>query len=380
MGNKALLAKRRVILSVRGSRLFRAFVVVSPDATSSALYRVISSLSYEERLAITGDVRRNLVWALEKLCFHPALFKESAWVLFLLAVAENETWSNNATGMFTQLNRVQLSGTGAKPSDRFGVLRKALELNDTKADLVVLKALEQAISVHGGSRTIGAEYQGTRAPLEEWKPTLWQEIFDFWQEAITMLLEMLNRGTIQREVSINTIGHSIRGFVNYGRFDMLDQAIRQVIGLNGKYWPAALDSIKQTIEFDASAIKPEGLTALNTWLDLLKPNDASVEDKLKILVINPPWEHREVVNGKFVDIAAENAEQLAIELGKNIQQLVDFIPLLLSGEQKQTYVFGKRLAIESEVALDYFSHVLTELGRIENPNQSFARGMYDGDK
>jgi hypothetical protein len=377
-GQQGPFGQAEVILSVRGSRLFRAFVVVSPEATSSALYRVISSLSHDERLAITGDVRRNLVWALEKLCFHPALFGESAWVLFLLAVAENETWSNNATGMFTQLNRVQLSGTGAKPSVRFGVLRRALELNDTKADLVVLKALQQAINVHGGSRTIGAEYQGTKAPLEEWKPTLWQEIFDFWQEAIDILLEMLNRGTIQREISINTIGHSIRGFVNYGRFDMLDKTIRQVIGINGKYWPAALDSIKQAMDYDGSAIDPEGLTALNNWLDLLKPNDASIEDKLKILVVNPPWEHREVVDGQFVDIAAENAEELAIELGKNIQQLVVFIPLLLSGEQKQTYVFGKRLAIESEVAVDFFNHVLTELGRNENPNQSFARGMLNG--
>jgi hypothetical protein len=377
-GPQGPFGQAEVILSDRGSRLFRAFVNVNPEATSSALYRVVEPLSNEQILAIEDNVRRNLVWALEMLCFHSNLFEESAWVLFLLAVAENETWSNNATGMFSQLYRVQLSGTNAEPSVRFTLLRRALNLDKEQADLVILKALEQAIKLRGVSRTVGAEYQGTKAPLQEWQPIIWQEIFDYWQEAFNILLEMLNRGTVQNERAIDSIGHSIREFVNHGRIEMLDTAIRRVVELNGRYWPAALDSIKKTIEYDASNIKSEGLEALDTWLELLKPDEAALEEKLKILVVNPPWEHRRDKSGNYIDVAAKNAKELATEVSKNIVAFFDNIPLLLKGEQKQAYVFGCQLVLEVESYADLLETVLNTLRDIETPNISFCLGLFNG--
>ncbi len=377
-GHKGPFGQAEVILSDRGSRLFRALVNVNPDTTSSALYQIVTQLSHEQILAINSNVRRNLVWALEKLCFHANLFEESTWVLFLLAMDENETWSNNATGVFSQLFRVQGSGTAAEPKMRFDLLRRALTLRDEKADLVILKALEKAINLYGGYRTVGAEYQGTKAPLEEWRPTIWQEIFDYWHEAFSMLIEMLDRGSVQNEKSMSAIGHSIRGFVNHGRLEMLDAAIRHVISRNGRYWPSALDNIKTALEFDAKEMKPEGLKALNTWLVLLEPDKANLEERLKIIVIHPPWEHRQDEEGHYIDVAAENAEQLAIELSTNIQQLIEYIPLLLSGEQNQTFVFGRRLAIESHKTDDFIELAIAELGSIDNPNRSLVMGLLSG--
>ncbi len=377
-GAQGPFGQAEVILSDRGSRLFRALVIVNPEATSSALYRIVEPLSNEQILAIEDNVRRNLVWALEMLCFHSYLFEESAWVLFLLAVVENETWSNNATGMFSQLYRVQLSGTNAEPSVRFTLLRRALNLYKEQADLVILKALEQAIKLRGGSRTVGAEYQGTKSPLQEWQPIIWQEIFDYWQEAFNILLEMLNRGLVQNEKAADAIGHSIREFVNQGRIEMLDTAIRRVVEHNGRYWPAALHSIKSTFEYDARNIRPEGLKALDTWLELLKPNEATLEEKLKILVINPPWEHRKDESGNYIDVATENAKELATEVSKDIGTLFDNIPLLLEGEQKQAYVFGCQLVLEVESYEDLLETVLNTLRDIETPNIKFCLGLFNG--
>ena len=42
--------------------------------------------------------------------------------------------------------------------------------------------------------------------------------------------------------------------------------LNRVIILKGKYWPAALDSIKTTLEFDAKKMPQEGVNALNSWL------------------------------------------------------------------------------------------------------------------
>lgn len=367
-----------VILSARGSRLFRSFVNVNPNATSAALYRALSGLSYSQLLSIDGDVRRNLVWGLERLCFHADLFMESAWCMLLLASAENEAWSNNATGMFAQFFRINLSGTAAGPEERFSLLRKAMEIHEASVDMVLLCALEQAINTYGGSRTIGAEYQGVKAPLEEWRPKIWQEIFDYWQAAIDLYMEMLDRGEKQREKTLHDIGCSIRGLVNRGRIQMLDSAIRHIVVTHGRYWPSALESIKGALEYDQESLGSTAIDALSSWLEVLDPKCADLAEKLRIIVISPPWEHRMVEGGTYFDSAAEKAKELASEIAKEIDSLVPHIQLLLIGDQRQSYSFGRQLALE--LANDgYFLHqVLSVLSKIPEANISFVLGLYRG--
>ncbi|MBN3865836.1 hypothetical protein HCU66_27000, partial [Pseudomonas frederiksbergensis] len=229
---------------------------------------------------------------------------------------------------------VNLSGTQAKPNVRFDVLKRAIEANQLNIDLIVLNGLEQAISIYGGTRTVGAEYQGTKAPLEEWKPATWQEIFEFWQEAFNLILALLDRGEAQRKKVLSIIGHSIRGFISNNRIEMLDIAIRKVVSINGRYWPEALDSIKHAFEYDSKGMRPEASDALNSWLELLSPVAAELPEKLTILVANPPWEHRKGDDGRYVDVAAENAKALATELSSSIEELLPHLDLLLVGEQK----------------------------------------------
>lgn len=367
-----------VILSPRGSRLFRSFVNVNPYTTAAALHRALTGLNHTQLLSIDGEVRRNLVWGLERLCFHADLFAESAWCMLLLASAENETWSNNATGMFAQLFRVNLSGTAAGPEKRFSLLRRAIGINETAVDMVLLCALEQAINIHGGSRTIGAEYQGVKAPLEEWHPKIWQEIFDYWQAAIDLYIEMLGRGDEQKEKSLHDIGWSIRSFVSRGRIQMLDSAIRQIVLTHGRYWPSALESIKDTLEYDHESLDEATTATLNSWLDLLSPKGADLAEKLRIIVINPPWEHRKIEGGSYIDNAAENAKELAKEVAKEIDLLLPHIQMLLVGNQRQSYSFGRQLALESACDEKFLSQVLSVASKTPQANISFILGLYSG--
>jgi CBS domain-containing protein len=377
-GGQSPFVKAEELLTERGSKLFRAFVEVNPESTSDALYRVLSGYNHEQLQTIDGDTRRNLVWGLEKLCFHADVFEKSAWCMLLLASAENEHWSNNATGMFAQLFRVNLSGTQAKPKIRFDVLKRAIEINQSNIDMVVLEALSQAISTYGGTRTVGAEYQGTKAPLEEWRPELWQEIFDFWQQAFDLMLVLFERGDAQKDKILSDIGHSIRGFAARGRIEMLDAAINKIVSINGRYWPAALDSIKNTFEFDSEGMKQEVTDALNGWLKLLSPHDAELPEKLKIIVTNPPWEHHKDEDGHYIDVAAENAKTLATELSHNIEELLPHIGLLLQGEQKQSYAFGYQLAYDLTNVTPLIDLALECLVAIEQPDSRLILGLYRG--
>lgn len=377
-GGESPFIQAEELFTEKGSKLFRAFVDVNPKSTSDALYRILSECSHEKLLSIDGNIRRNLVWGLENLCFHEDYFEKSSWCMLLLAAAENEHWSNNATGMFSQLFRVSLSGTQASPNMRFDVLKRALSMDDVHLDMIVLKALEQSINTFGGTRTVGAEYQGTKAPLEEWRPNVWQEIFDFWQQSFDMLMVMFKRGNACKEIVLSHIGHSIRGFVSQGRFEMLDSTIREVVSINGCYWPAALESIKNVFEYDYDNIHEEGIELLNSWLELLSPNNANLPDKLKILVVSPPWENRDNVDGEYVDMAAIRAKNLASELSSDIESLFPHIKILLIGEQRQSYNFGYQLARDLADVQPLLDLSLQLIKFIEKPNLQFSLGLFKG--
>ena len=378
-GPKGPFGQAEVILSNRGSRLFRSFVNVDPDATSSALFKVITKLNQEELHRVDGDVRRNLVWALEKLCYHKHLFEDAAWCMLLLASAENESYSNNATGMFAQLFSLDLSGTAAEPDTRFSLLNRALELNQTNIDSIILKALERSIQLHGGTRTVGAEYQGTKAPIQEWAATIWQEVFDFWQSAFDLLLVIFRKNDSQKDRVVKIIGRSIRGFVSRGRIVMMDQAIREVVGINGQYWPEALESIQHALLYEGKSMKIEGLEALNSWLNLLSPdNETSLPEKIKIIVSSPPWQSSPSASGRYIDVAAEKAVLLADEVTLNVELLYPVLNNLLIGEQKQAYVFGKQLIHNIDNFDKIISLTLKEIENLESPNISFALGLFDG--
>ena len=244
--------------------------------------------------------------------------------------------------------------------------------------MVILRALTQAVSDWGGGRTVGAEYQGTKAPLQEWKATTWQEVFYFWQTAFDFLLLMLERGDTQKEKAMSVIGESIRGFVGKGRISMLDAAIRRVVEVNGIYWPSALNSINNSFEYDSEGLKKEAVEALNSWRNLLDPRDSDLPEKLKILVINPPWEQHKADDGNYIDIAAEKSKSLAKEIAKDIHSIFPHLSILLEGEQKQTYIFGRQLARELPDTTELLEETLEHFIATEMINPSFALGIYRG--
>ncbi|MEX2410821.1 MAG: hypothetical protein WD607_05510, partial [Candidatus Paceibacterota bacterium] len=377
-GGQRPFVKAEVLLTEKGSRLFRSFAEVNPVSTSNALYNILTSLSRKDIIQISGDTRRNLVWGLEKLCFHKDIFEKAAWCMLLLASAENEDYTNNATGMFAQLFRVQLSGTETEPSLRIDLLKKAIDQNKDEIDLVVLKALENAINTSGGSRTVGAEYQGTKTPLKEWQPNKWQEVFDYWEEALYLHLQLMKRGDEQRQKVLSNIGNSIRGFVALGRIEMLDSTIQTIVKYNGHYWPEALSSIKSSFSYDQERLDEEKINALNRWSKLLSPEDADLPEKLKIIVVNPPYEHQKDDKGHYIDLASEKAKLFASDIANNVKELLPHLDLLLQGEQKKTNVFGFHLAKELDNVDLILDSSFKQFLKVENSNPNLLFGLFRG--
>tara|TARA_R110001583_G_scaffold43838_4_gene139260 strand:- start:3472 stop:7386 length:3915 start_codon:yes stop_codon:yes gene_type:complete len=367
-----------LLLSKQGSRLFRALVEVNPAVTKNQLHRVISRLTDKEILDIEGDVRRNLVWALEMLVFHKSCFDKSAWNLFKFAQFENENYSNNALGQFSQLFRWQLSGTEADFDQRLAILNKAIALNLESADIVIIDAVKTAMDTHGGTRTIGAEFQGTKPELKEWHPKTYQEIYDYWQSLLDILLVIVKRGHLVEQVK-DAFGHEIRGLIRYKLPEKLDRFIKEVIKLTGKYWPAAAQSITHALHYDSKAMNEEQIDLLKSWEKLLSPDENSIEEQLKLVVLNPSREHVKGDDGHYIDMAAEDAKQLAKFLKNRLADLYQHFELLMTfPEQKQSWIFAKHLVLEADNTVEIVYATLDYLRNHNIIHTQFLAGLLSG--
>jgi len=367
-----------LLLSKQGSRLFRALVEVNPYVTSDLLYRILEGLSDDEIKHIGGDVRRNLVWSLEMLVFHKACFEKSSWCLFKFAQFENENYGNNSLGIFSQSFRWQLPGTEADFTQRLVILNKASALNIESADIVVVEAIKTAIDTHGGTRTIGAEFQGTKPELKEWMPEKYQDIYDYWQSLFELLIVIIKRDKLVEKVK-DAFGREIRGLIGYQHLDQLDLFIKEVIKLTDKYWPAASQSISHALQYDQKSMNQEQVSFLHSWEKLLSPDEDNLEEKLKFIVLNPTREHEKGDDGHYIDMAAEDAKQLSIELKNKNIELIPYLDLLMTfPEQRQSGIFAKHLAMNSDDIDELLQASLDYLRNHNQVNTQFFTGFLVG--
>ena len=113
----------KIVLSKSGSQIIFSMSSVSQYAVAHNLFTLLKDKDVEFlQKRVSGDVRRYLVWALEECCFEADAFEDACKTLGLLAVAENEEISNNATGVFLEKFHVVLSGTLATLPQRENVL------------------------------------------------------------------------------------------------------------------------------------------------------------------------------------------------------------------------------------------------------------------
>lgn len=175
----ALLAKGN------SSRLLTQMAIVSPDEVALHIERLIGNET-PEGLVELSDPRRSLVWTLEKLVWHSRIFERAANSLLKLALAENETFANNASGTWTDLFGVQLPGTAARPLQRLRYLSDIAKGGDLATRLMAVRGLSRALSIHE-SIMVAGELQGGVVVEERGRPGTWDEVWSYQRQAIALL-------------------------------------------------------------------------------------------------------------------------------------------------------------------------------------------------
>ena len=181
-----------------GSGFFLALAEANPKSALRCLMRTIGTWDQETLLHFT-EGRRNVIWALEKIAMWRDLFVDAARLLLALGEAENEDWSNNASGVFAGLFSPAYSKgapTEAAPADRFPILKEAFESSSKDRRLLALEACKIGLQpMRMWRRAVGAEYQGLRPEPKQWEPETkkYGELWDVYRQVWQLLFSQLER-------------------------------------------------------------------------------------------------------------------------------------------------------------------------------------------
>jgi hypothetical protein len=297
----------------------------------------------ENRKKITGNARRELVWALERLAWRSSSFHDAVKSLAFLAEAENETWGNNATGEFIERFQIFLGGTALPYLDRLPVLDDLLLENRQALSSLVVRALAQ-IGNQQDTR-IGGSPDTDEVPEAEWHPENGQVARECLNAGVNRLIQIAKQGMpgIQSDLLYAATHFSMLLRVPTVRqlvadyFDAIRQAypetrealrriISDLIDRETKYWK------------DLSSTEIEELKGFHHRFE-----DHSLSARLMQYVGHEAWDEEE----------KPDLKPLAKELLSPPNLLVQHWQWLTSGEASNAWRLGEALAeIDDKGELD----------------------------
>lgn len=327
-----------------GANFFLALAEADPEAALERLKKTVGTWSKESLLDFTTG-RREAIWALERIAMHRQLFPDAARLLLALSEAENETWSNNASGVFAALFSPapgRVATTEAPPEERFPILKEAIESPSKERRLLALNACSAALQSGHFMRMIGAEYQGLKE-LKLWTPKTWGEIFDAYRRVWGLLKDKLDSmEEDEQQKAIHILLEHVRGLG--AESNLFDMVINTVSELAVKSYVRKEDLIKtivQVLHYERERLPQEKLQRWEKLRDNLIGTDYS--SLLRRYVGMDLLEDHFDGKGEYIDQTQPRIEKLAQQAIDNIELVKMNIEWLVITETQNCARFGYEL-------------------------------------
>ena len=329
-----------------GSGFFLALAEANPKSALRCLMRTIGTWDQETLLHFT-EGRRNVIWALEKIAMWKDLFVDAARLLLALGEAENEDWSNNASGVFADLFSPapgRGAPTEASPADRFPVLKEAFESNSRARHLLALKACKTGLQpMNMWRRIVGAEYQGLRKEPELWDPKTWDEIWEVYRQVWQLLVEQLERlPEDERKEGVAILLEHARGVGQVAKLanmvvDTVD-AITKKMYVNEKQAIATINSI---LFYDGKKLPAEARKRWEKLMEELVSSDfhSMMQRYVGMNLLEDEFDEDQ----KLVNQAQPRIEKLAQQAVDTPALLQSELDWLITIEAQNGYKFGYEL-------------------------------------
>jgi hypothetical protein len=315
-------------------RVWRQLNVADPYTAAHNLRKVLDETTIEDIQTVQGDARRDLVWGLEALVRTPEAYEDAITALAHLAVAENETWSNNATGNFNQHHQVYLSGTTLPYLDRISILKNIASLGPVYRKL----AIHAVSSVANGSYTgsWSGDNNGPRVVEKDWQPATNKEKEDCVHAALALINESIEMGD-------TTYCHEItesldRIFSNLYR-TYLYPDVFEVIKRYAETYPDQRELFRQHVQGLMRGGRVRGEHGTEGFKRLQEVHALLTGDELteRVRALVGPWD-MDIEEDEKLEV-----EKLAQEFVENPEVLSQHFSWLISGTANNIWDFARKL-------------------------------------
>ena len=363
--------------SGRGSKFFLALTEAAPEAALTALKKTVGTLDRDQLLDFTTG-RRNVIWSLERIVVWRDLFVDGARLLLKLAEAENEKWSNNATGMFADLftpGEGPVASTEASPELRFPVLVEALDSTSADVRRIGLLSCEKALETGQFSRAVGAEYQGLKRQPELWTPKTYGERFDAYRRVWNLLEGRLDAfHEKDRQHAVKILLSRARG-VGYSAnlAPMVVSTLKALAKRPDVDKREIIEVVQDVLRYDAKEFPPESLALWTDLRDTILTGD--YHSQMQRWVGMELLEDRITLDGKSVDNAAKPVASLVEQTLADRDLLDAELPWLVTKEAKSGFRFGYELG-QKDNSVVFLARIFAAVRAAGKDANAFFLGGY----
>lgn len=328
------------------AEFFLALAEANPESALKLLEKIVGEWDIDKLKDFT-DGRRQVIWALEKIVVWKPFFIRAANLLLVLAEAENETYSNNASGVFKGLfspGYGPVAATEASPLERLPVLNEAIKSESKAKRLLAIEACDVALETSHFVRSTTHLLQGLKRRPKLWMPKTWGELFDSYRAVWQLLfngVDSLKDNERQKAVQI-----LLQRSMNVCLYANLSQMVMDSIDdLARRDYVDKRDVVATAIrvlKFENPDLSEETKQRWITIKENLLGDD--YPSRMKRYVGMALFEDDEInEDGQLVNITEGEIRKLAQESVNASEQLKCELPWLVTREAQNGYRFGYEL-------------------------------------
>jgi len=333
--------------SKRGAFFFRALALASSEEALKCLERTVGACSKEQLLKFT-EGRREIIYSLEHTALYRELFSGAATLLLKLGEAENETWGNNASGVFKDLFTLgpgRVASTSTPPEERLPVLIEALESSSSEIRELALDACERALEAERFSRFAGVDEAGLRKGPEGWTPKTYTEWCEAYRQIWQLLRERLDTlSKDDRQRAVNILLRRSRGLIrrtNLG--NVVIESLEELLAKGYAYKKTVLKELIEVLHYDGKELPPEVRSKLEEFKQRLEGSDFS--SQLRRYVGMDLLEDDYDEEGRQVGFGERRINELAREAVQNKEILMAELEWLVTSDAENGLKFGFQLGL-----------------------------------
>ena len=324
-----------------GSKLFLAMSTVNPAAIASNLRKVFGCKEIAWlREHFNGNGRRNVVWALERLCFAAESYHDGVMMMARLAAAENEDIGNNATGQLIQLFHIALAGTEVGLNERLQTLKELVNAGEEYESLLI-RCFSAAFQNGGFTKMGGAEKFGFEN-RKDYSPGTWNEIYEYWFGCRDLLLQWMEEKPEVADLLAKMVEDNVYHWARGGQKDVLVPLMKKIAELKEFHWDRGYEALAKTVYTFGISADALGVTEL---MEKLKNTSFKTQLNKARYILHGKYhfgdkEQLEITEKLFAPLVNEFLE-------RKIYLNADEVELLLDDNEYIPFEFVKRLATES---------------------------------